>query len=130
MAGGLGLVYKRNFTEFLKFTNLKIMFHRLGFGFPVFQTCHDFMMPCKFLVEFRETGSHSRTCGNCHESTFGSGHIKNIYVSSSSLSLNFTFRKHYFSFKTFHRLLKLNNIYYIVIHTFSYNSLTTQIYRR
>ena len=30
-------------------------------------------MPCRFLIGFRETGTHSRACDNCSMSTLGSG---------------------------------------------------------
>ena len=39
----------------------------------VFQTNYDIMMPSRFLVGFREIGTHSRTYDDCYVSSFRSG---------------------------------------------------------
>ena len=74
MERGLGLVYKRNSVEFLvDFRELgyfrNLLSNRLGVRIPVFQMGYDILMPCGFLTGFQETGTHSRTCGDCHVST-------------------------------------------------------------
>ena len=69
---GLGPVYKRNSVEFLiDFRELgyfiNLLSNRLGVGIFIFQIGCDILMPCGFLIGFRETGTHSRTRGGCHK---------------------------------------------------------------
>ena len=74
MIGGLDPIFKENFIEFsIDFREIENLGIRPLGGFPVFQTGYDIVMPCGFLAEFRETGSHSKTCDDCHVPTSESG---------------------------------------------------------
>ena len=85
LAGGLGLIYRRNFVEFLvDFQELdyfkNLMSNRSGVRILVFQTGCGIIMSCGFLVEFRDSGTHLRTHNSCHASIFGSGHDKKCFI--------------------------------------------------
>ena len=76
LAMDLDLIYKWNSAEFsVDFWELdyfrNFMSNRLGSGFSLFQTGYGIIMPCRFLVWFRDTGTHSRTHGACHVSIYG-----------------------------------------------------------
>ena len=75
LAGSLGPIYKRNSVEFLidfwELEYLEIVPNRLGKG-SRFSNVYDIIMPCEFLVGFRETGTHSRTRHSFYVSTIGS----------------------------------------------------------
>ena len=71
---GFSIVSKRNSIEFLidsrelgYFRNL--LSNSLGVEILVFQTGCDILMPCRFLIRFREIVAHLRTCDSCHVST-------------------------------------------------------------
>ena len=52
---------------------LKSLVKLLGVDILVFQTDCDIVMSYGFLVRFRETETHSKTCGGCHVLIFGQG---------------------------------------------------------
>ena len=98
LAGGLGMKYRQNFTEFLlNFRELRIFQKSCRIdrvGILVFQTFYDIVMPCGFLARFRETVTYSRACSDCHVLTSGSGH-DNYTIEQSQ-------KNQYFSVKPLH----------------------------
>ena len=80
---GLGPVCIQNFVEFsIDFRELDYFRNICLIGqvrILIFQMDCDIMMPCGFLVRFREIGTHSRTRDDCHVLTFKLGHDRNNY---------------------------------------------------
>ena len=73
---GLDPVYKWNSIKYLidfwELESLEIL--SLDWASSLlFQAGYDIVMPCRFLVGFREIGSYSKTRDSCHMSTFGLG---------------------------------------------------------
>ena len=77
LVGGLGPSYGQNSDEFsVDFRDLEFFRNHIPIRWVriiIFQTGYDIIMPCRSLVGFPETETHSRTHCYCHVSTFGSG---------------------------------------------------------
>ena len=72
LVGGLGPSYGQNSDEFsVDFRDLEFFRNHIPIRWVriiIFQTGYDIIMPCRFLVGFSKTETHSKTRDSCHMS--------------------------------------------------------------